>query len=407
MSGNKFLNFQFNKSPDYYNAEGGGKFVGKNLAIINSNNHPAHLSYEGVLKCSYGVENAIGLVAYGVEDWFAVIPRLGEQSINDVDYFLQKKARPTISAESRYLGVFAGKEKIHGGIEAYPDIVAHDDVHRYWASRLGNNIHNAIERIIQVARQTFGIKWSKDIWILRDFDLPGVNIEGSQKSISQEEITKKFASCLQTFYKSNQLENCQPKALKSALTGRHIMFDQRFYPKQIALSFLIDLVRNPVIWNKMDIIADESLFEIQYPDLIEVVKQLNENHFFDDNMKKNVIKLNHIVEKYYKTEITQNSQYNYSIEFNMEMLTEKCQNIETLKEKCKHIDAELDQYEVKRNNTIAFLGFVKKKEDKKQQVEASLNIAMEVDKPEIKPEDNENTDMDVERSTKSKRCKLG
>lgn len=311
------------------------------LREVTSKNHPIQLGYEGILKLSYGGENALGLARFDIDNWVALIPRLGTQTIEDVDYYGMRKSRVTVSGESRLLGFAESKEKVHGVKTVFPDSMAHDEYHRKAKALIGDNVDRGIERIIQQARKVFRYKWSKDLWILRDCDF-GAGLQtmacGELGAGTTEEVTRLFANTLMEDYLYNQLENCTPELSEKLTT---IMFDENKQPRQLALMIVIDLVRNPEIWKNFQITATENYYKDPYPQLITLAKFLNARDVFNENMKNNILKFQCFIEY-------------QSIKVASSLLGV----LQLSLEKFNEIEKNSDQYQPYRNNNRAFLGFI-------------------------------------------------
>jgi hypothetical protein len=308
------------------------------------------MQYQGILKLSFGAENALGLTEHGPNNWWKMVPRVGKQTIDDIDDLSKDHVRPTRSPISRQLGIEQESEMIHSAMEEYPEIVAHDDYHRKTIALLGENVHQGVERIINIARTTFGFKWSKDIWLLRDFDLTSASLFArmslSALTLDKQQYTSRlFGAALNSVYIPNQLENCTP-AVQSALDGKAIMLDPQGNPNQIALAFVIDLVRNPKEWEAIHIVANE-IENDKYAHLISMAKNLNELGIFTDDMKANVIKFDHFVKSRASVDLMLKDWGDTEV-----------QNTVKLHFLPFH-EKELKRYCAKRNNKEVFLGFVK------------------------------------------------
>lgn len=336
------------------------------------------MSYEGLLKLSFGAENALGLSGYNLEDWFALIPILAKPTIDNVDFFGHRYARPMISSDSIFLGLLDHSPETHGSPTVLSDVEAHDLYHRYIASKLGKHVHQGVERIIQITRDIFGFHWCKNTWLLRDFDLLLIKrIELSLSSLkSQNEyITKCFVLALHMPYLPNQLENCTPD-IKQSYTMSPLMFTPRkegvhsFFPHQMLLAFFIDLVRNPEIWQTYYIVPNEDYFDLPYKSLLKMTQYFNEQGLFNNDMKGNVLKL----QAFIKTQppLTQESSYK-SNTFLMQMLfppkyeswdaPKDDSQAEKLKSEARalsvKVETELPSYYACRDNRTVFLGFIK------------------------------------------------
>ena len=334
------------------------------LSEINSRTHPRFLSYNGILCLSYGAENALGQVAYGEENWCKMIPRLGEQKIEDVDYFTQKSARPTISSDSYFFKLIEHKkERVHGTLAEYPEVVAHDNVHRYLISFAGKNVREAINRLIDNARQAFEIKWSKDIWIMRDLNLLDLAISrlrskyayhgnGYQSVESPKEYTTRlFSSCLLSQYPTEEVEK------NRELRNAHVMTDQFGVPRQILLLVILDLVQNPEEWDKFDIVNHPDYFDNPHKAWLLMANYLKDKHLLSADMKSNIIKLEYFIKNY------------YSQEKSLDQL-DSDEFISSLKQEFKGLENTLYCYNVQLDNKSFFLGFTPELKKEQEQDKA-------------------------------------
>lgn len=261
--------------------------------------HRSGNDYQGVLVLSHGIRNAIGLSHYDVDDWAPLIPRLGPQSIDDVDFHVVNGARPTVSGESQHLGFIAKEVNIHGSLKESPDQFAHDEYHSWVASILGNKVLKAIDELICLTRGTFGVRWSKDIWILRDGDLSKLqNHDRDVKDNSPQYTTRLFADCLNFQYASVELLNCTQE-VQRFMEGRPLLLGTDKYPSQILLNFALDLVLNAEKWKRINILDDEKLYLGVMPRLIQMVKYLRKLGFISEhnsmNNKRNILMFDYFV----------------------------------------------------------------------------------------------------------------
>jgi len=343
------------------------------------------VSYEGLLKLSFGAENALGLSGYNLEDWFALIPILGKPSIDDVDFLGHRYARPMISSDSISLGLLDRSPETHGSPSVLSDVEAHDLYHRYLASAIGKHVHQGVERIIQITREIFGFRWSKNTWLLRDFDLAGAIItkgvlSQSSPMMQNKYITKCFLSALQQRYLSNQLENCTPE-IKQSYTNEFLMFTpykkneaHSFFPHQMLLVFFIDLIRNQEIWEAYHIVPNEDYFDLPHKSILKMTQYFNKQGLFNHDMKGNVLKL----EAFIKTqppliqESSDISSYISNVFLRQMLFPPKYElwdapkadsQTEILKSETRalseKVESELPSYHACRDNRTVFLGFVK------------------------------------------------
>ena len=325
---------------------------------VTTENHPNCLKYQGILKLSFGAENAFGIIDFGRQNWWRVVPRLGYQTIENIEELSQQQIRPTLSPESLHLGLVKEREHLHGMWHEYPEIMSHDDYHRKITAQIGKDVHGAVDRIILLAREIFGFRWSKDIWLLRDFDLSAQprDLSLCSQDDMKRYITRRFSDALQAPYLPNQLENCEEQ-IRKALQGSLIMMDEHQHPRQIALAFVIDLVRNPQIWNDLNILNDETYYSgSPYEKLIQIAKFLDKNGQFNDNMKENVIKFSHFIqnESFVPPKLFGIWPLSFG-EWDSELLSVKLalQNLRALDKE------EIDSYQSVRNNQRVFLGFIR------------------------------------------------
>ncbi len=245
------------------------------------------LGYQGVLFFSHGIRNAIGLSHYGVEDWVPIIPRLGLQTIDDVETIGKKGGRLTISAESHKLGLVGAKVNVHGTMLESPDQFVHDEFHSLVASILGNKVLKAIDTLIEQTRSYFGVRWSKDIWILRDGDLSKLQTHARDiKNKTPEYTTRFFSSCIDFKYASTQLDNC-PQEVQKLVARRPLLLGTDGFPSQIILNFALDLVLNQEKWSNLHILAEEKLYTGVMCRLISMVKYLKVLDIFKEHNEHN------------------------------------------------------------------------------------------------------------------------
>ena len=292
------------------------------------------LSYKGIVRLSFGAENILGRIEFGERNWWHVFPRLGQQSIDDIDSLSQRRIRPTSTPEAYALGLSERLENVHGVPHEYPDVVIHDEYHRKVLSILGEDVYCGIERIIKLTRETFGFKWSKDIWTLRDADLLNARM---QLHTGKESTTWLFFQVLSATYTLNKLNQCDEET-KEALEGKPILRDEKGLPRQIALVFVIDFVKNPQAWRQINIFR-EFISDDYYDNLIEYAQLLNNHGLFSPNMKSNVVKLMHFIENY-----------------QIDTLSQAMKRLQIFDKKPQVLEA----YQAQRNNKQVFLGFVNK-----------------------------------------------
>ncbi len=257
--------------------------------------------YQGILFFSHGIRDAIGLAHYGIKDWVPLIPRLGMQSIEDVEALSKKGARVAISAESRMLGLTKDQVSIHGSMVIYPDQFSHDEYHSCIASILGSEVLHALDAVIELTRAHFGIRWSKDIWNLRDADLS--TLQTFNRNIADKSpayITDLFATSLNHRYGNDLLSSCRDEM--KDLYNRPILLGKDRYPSQILLNFALDLVINSKKWLDLSILDDEKLYPGVMCRLIKMVKYLKTTMMLSehtiDTSKANILMLDYFVRSY-------------------------------------------------------------------------------------------------------------
>lgn len=356
----------------------------KNIANISSKTHPLKLRYNGILKLSASVMDAIGLIRYGIKHWGKLIPRIGSQTIEDVELFSKYNARPAPCPDAIRFGIFDDYEEVHLRKEAYPELLAHDEYHRMVRAELGSELHNVIDALIELARDTFGFKWSKEIWILRDLNLlrePRFFIESfkndffsleekahydekipdayfrdklsnSPVHVQQKFITGLLAAALATTYAPEELDKC-PESDKQKLAQCNILTTKDNKISHFGLCFVIDLVINSSKWADLNVSNNHRYWEqdfapCYYSRLIQFAKMLSEDQFFTQDMKVNVIKFAKLLDM---NEMTLDS--NYMTEWSKLNVTEQKRQLDTVRR------IPFDQYHSVRNNTALFLGFQK------------------------------------------------
>ncbi len=301
-------------------------------------------TYSGIVLFSHGVRNAVGLSHYSVSDWVPLIPRLGEQTIDDVEYFIKRGARVTVSGESRELGLTKSTMYLHGIHMNYPDNFAHDEYHSLIASELGQHVLRGLDKIIDLERMTFGVRWSKDLWILRDGDL-ATDTFSLESRDSIEINTSIFAACLQGRYhpmNHSEIGNF-------IMEGVPLLFGKDGFPNQVLLAFIIDLVRNPREWQKVCISDDEGLYDACLPTLIKMAKFLNSQQLFTESSKSNILQFDHFVRAH--GPLKNNDEW-------IDWKAPEAIKSELLAQ-MQEIAKESDSYKVKVMNKGYFLGFVK------------------------------------------------
>ncbi len=314
-------------------------------------------NYNGILLLSHGIRNAIGLAHYSVKNWTPVIPRLGAQTIEDVEFFIKKGARIAVSGDSRILGLVDKMMNVHGLPMMYPDNFMHDEYHSLVASRLGANALQGIDRIIELARSRFGKRWSKDLWLLRDADFSNTGYQEDMET--SEAVTERFAGGLTTNYHvQGYLDDCDD-VVKKTMDGKPFLFGTDDYPNQIFLNFVIDFVRNPDEWKKFNISIDYCRNYKVLPILIRMARFLNEQGIFEedhgDNQqhKLNIIRFDCFMRSY-APPFTGNGQHREWNDWTAPKVTPK-----NIMEQMRLIATESDHYNFKSRNKSLLFGFVK------------------------------------------------
>ena len=354
----------------------------KMIANITSLTHPLKLKYNGILKFSASITDAIGLIRDGVKNWGKLIPRIGVQTVEDIELFSKFNARPAPAPDAFRFGIFKEHEEVHLRLEAYPELLAHDEYHRRVLSELGRDFCHIIDAMIELARVTFGFRWSKDIWILRDLNLlrePRFYIESFKKEIftseeflkcdgkissaifrekiskssnalQQKYMTGLLAAALATTYAPEELDPCQDED-KKIMLERNILTTKENKISQFGMCFIIDLVLNRDKWLSLKVSDDplnwqQPFSPCYYAKLIEFVKVLNTRKFFKDSMKANVIMFSNLLDH---NKMTLDTNYG-----------EAWSNLGALKQN-KQLDMmseiSIDDYLPGRDNKNLFLGF--------------------------------------------------
>lgn len=294
----------------------------------------------------------MGLSHYSVEDWVPLIPRLGKQTIDDVEAIRQKGGQVALSGESRFLKLVDKMLDVHNEQTAYPDNWTHSEYHALVNAYLGNKVCNAVQRMVQLARTAFQRKWSKDLWILVDFDLAhiamaelGINPNMAGKS-PIEATTEKFAWVLQDLYiPGNHISDCDAD-IKELLALKCILHGPDNLPNQILLCFIIDLVMNPDEWQKWHISNDERFYFGILPNVIKMAKYLHQQDLFKENHKENILKLDTFIRS--QGDITAN---NWMTPTSIP---------DAILQKLYQVEEEQDQFVFRQKNKRLLFGFYKK-----------------------------------------------
>jgi hypothetical protein len=319
---------------------------------------PGGNDYQGVVKLSYGADNAHGLVSH-LDDWAALLPRLGTQTIDDIEYYSSKGARPTESADSIRLGFIKNREKVHGKLCDFTEFFAHDHYHRTTMSLLGKEVSKAIARVIDITRKVFGFKWSKDLWLLTDANFVAKTvakeIKGSAKYFNKSFFaTKLFSDCLVQEYGIFAIESCDEDT-RDDLYRSQMMF-RNGSPRHMAQLLIIDLVMNAPLWReKYNIdVEHEFAFDRHYQPYIKIAKILKGKNIFGNDIKGNILKFDLVLKEI--------NIYKFDAERVSTVLRKMKPQLQNIKP---------DDYEAKRDNKTVFLGFAKKSQPpvKKEETE--------------------------------------
>jgi hypothetical protein len=215
-------------------------------------------------------------------------------------------------------------------------------------SMLGKNLRNAIARVIEISRKTFGFKWSKDLWLLVDANFfrakEAEAIKGYAKYFNKSFFaTQLFGCCLDEAYNNVDLYNCDYDT-RYDLYLKLIMFRDGS-PRHMAQLLIMDLVLNAPLWReKYNIDADhEFAFDRRYRPYIKLVKILKAKNIFGNDIKENILKFDLVIK-----EININKFDAESVGTVLRKLKPQLQNIKP------------DDYEANRDNKTVFLGFAKK-----------------------------------------------
>lgn len=337
--------------------------------------------YSGVLTYATGCRDAMGLAMCG-EEWEPLSPRIGHQTIEDIEHFSKQFARPTVSPESIALNIQSQTENIHSIKTGFPISYAHDEYHRTRRSVMNRNSQHAVERLIKISRETFGYRWSKDIWLLRDLDLgfvirfaPGRILKSLYlillssallkpilKSIAPNTYhTLEFSKVLEIIYLDNQVERCYPSVRSKFGFNHDFLLGYDNLPSQIMMLLILDMVLNADTWNTLNITANPNYFPKNYASLINMVQFLKEQDLFTkDDMKSNVIKLRAFMEQEWPHTDASASKV-WRAPSDTRALLNKVAELKT-----ELTQPLCDEYEVVRHNKSVFLGFVHKDKVKQE-----------------------------------------
>lgn len=320
-------------------------------------------NYQGILLVSHGIRNAIGLAHYSVKNWTPLIPRLGAQTIDDVDFFINRGARVAVSGDSRALGLVGKRMNVHGLPMYYPDNFMHDEYHSLVASSLGANALQGFRRVIELARDRFDKRWSKDLWFLCDADFGSAGTNRDDMD-SASTITKRFASGLTSVYHvRGYLDDCD-EDIKSTMEGKPFLFGPDQYPNQILLNFVIDLVRNPHEWHKLNINMDTYGVTKALLILRNMAIFLNQQGIFQQDTgdgqqhKLNILRFDCFVRAYGPLFVDIDGAREW-MDWNVPR-----EIPEHVMEQIRNLELECEHYQVKQRNKSLLFGFVKEQPEK-------------------------------------------
>ncbi|VVC75841.1 hypothetical protein AQUSIP_11380 [Aquicella siphonis] len=224
--------------------------LARNLLISGALHVDAQTSE--LVHASTGVFDAIGIVRFGFDNYIRPVHRLCEQGIDDIDNGVRRFARITAIS---YPGTVAYKD-IHGFPDVTPfEATAHDKYHSMVMSAIPNPVLFAVWRLIDLARNHGGHKWSKEIWTWVDCEL--VHCVSNHKKIAKTEMnscetTELFCETLKkgnnTFF---QVGKYSSLIIKNVATPAFIFM-------------LIDMIKNKAEWAAFNINPEFLVQEFKY-----------------------------------------------------------------------------------------------------------------------------------------------
>ncbi len=241
------------------------KYLGPDLKGLDS----FYVGNRQILHLPFGMKDALGLSIYGLKEYVRPVPRLGVQTINDIEYGVRRDLRPTAMAYPR--------TKPFEHIHSYKNVIdaeatGHDIAHSKGMSSIPSSMQECLHYFADITRDTFGMQWSKEIWSWTDAEFihfyPFRKGEANQV-FDERRHTRLFCDMLNKgglpesddrgafvvrYHKNNQIE--------LTLTG---------------LNLLMDMIENKGKWKSLKINpANLSLpFSVYYGEMAFLYSQLH------------------------------------------------------------------------------------------------------------------------------------
>ncbi|STY29131.1 Uncharacterised protein [Legionella wadsworthii] len=113
------------------------------------------------INLAAGIHDALGLTQYGVNEYVRPMMRLGKQSIDDIEEGVRFQSRYTAAI---FPGAFKSKSVHEYENLTAKEVTEHDRYHSKIMSKIPKDILHTFWEMIDLSRQTTGIKWSREIW---------------------------------------------------------------------------------------------------------------------------------------------------------------------------------------------------------------------------------------------------
>lgn len=216
-----------------------------------------------------GLKDAVGIARFGVEQHVRSIPRLGDQSNDDIEAGVRKDLRSsTVRIDSKI-----AFKKIHGFEDTSPIILKmHDDYHADVYSSIPKSSRRGIERLIDITRERFlKTKWSREVYEWMDSENRYLMVNWDELG-NEHNTTGVFCNLLS-----------ESKAYGNERGGFLIDFKNNYDGELtiLGVNFILDLLENKDKWIRIGIYPEKLIapFKHFYDDIKKNYKQINNPDF--------------------------------------------------------------------------------------------------------------------------------
>ncbi|MGQ3888285.1 hypothetical protein ACQUW5_04535 [Legionella sp. CNM-1927-20] len=240
-----------------------GKSTGRRVISIDG----LYLKDEdSLVNLACGARDALGIARFGLEEYVRPMPRLGKIKLDDIEHGMRHFAR---YASIHYPDTIPYEDgDIHGyigvlGLEA----LGHDIYHSHAISVSRKNHMLCFLRLVDVARQATGFKWSKEIWEWVDQDY--VALFHYKEKFNLETINN-YSIELMTDLFMEVLTYGQGKG-NIALSGGFLIKDERL--TCLGALIFIDMITNREAW--LDLYIDpEAIIDEPFKTNYDAIKNI-------------------------------------------------------------------------------------------------------------------------------------